>query len=644
MSRTSFSVGTERHINAVRRDMDTMEELINAISLEAEPGSDDALDAGYDPSIPDEINAMAMECQSMAARVENYDKQVDAKLQALKDYEDTVPATQPSGNRENRSLHKAAVQVLTFLVNSPTNFQTFFQGLGIPLTDELKEALQRAATSVTDSQANRWLQGGNFSVEVLNLEIQLNGKELSLKKALGDIEIQKELVRQMREKRDNLQSQLDGKTKALEKMKESESTARAQTRKFSSKVLELQKDLDVANEENTLLKDEMQEQRQRDAEEHSRKVDDLQAQLVELSQEKASLGLEKDELAAKVTAVKREAKARINQLKSAVSSAETASREVEGQLQEAHGSIYMCRRELGEAQEENRSLKEKVAKLEDLDAQAKGLMSDKDGQIEAQGLAIAARDTTIENQVQNVALVLRNVSVSLDTDSQIWRTAAETTLRGSASECVSQWQPWKISSSWSPDKSLAIYDHERSLEATALDALAILGTNCDVTQLLTTLEAFQRGIIRSSTLSPIAQLLLSSFKDAAGDARLHLMHRISMYQVATLLVSSAETLLPLSHAMDAVDPRVSRLVKSLKARDMDVQIPLADSIDYGNMSLVGFGCDPAGVLLLRDREIRWIDLSRIREDAREIAISTGNDNLRLPKDSAERVLWSLAHL
>ncbi|KAG5757433.1 hypothetical protein H9Q70_000083 [Fusarium xylarioides] len=67
MSKTYFSLGAGRHIDTVLADVDIMEELINQLSLDSDPGSDDALDAGFDPDKPDEISSWALECQAMAA-------------------------------------------------------------------------------------------------------------------------------------------------------------------------------------------------------------------------------------------------------------------------------------------------------------------------------------------------------------------------------------------------------------------------------------------------------------------------------------------------------------------------------------------------------------------------------------------------
>ncbi|KAL5613144.1 hypothetical protein FOVSG1_002207 [Fusarium oxysporum f. sp. vasinfectum] len=637
MSKTYFSLGAERHIDTVLKDVDTMEELINKISLESEPGSDDALDAGFDPDKPDEISSWAMECQAMAARLEGYDKRIDAKLQALKDYEDTVPGTREDvPGDESQSLHRAAVQVLKFLLNTPTKFQTFLQGLGIPMTEEVKEALQRACTSVTDSQATEILQGGTWSAKILDLEIQLSAKEVVIQEVSGNVEIQKDLVQRVKGERDKLQERLNKKRKALSDLEKQANLVRGETRKYSTKVLGLQKELGEANERISLLEGEVEELKQKataDEKQHAEEIRVLQNQAVELAQEKAEAKIEANDLKSKLERVRMEAKSRLGE-------SEKATREAVENGSELRGSLSECRRDLGEAREENRCLKQKLCRLEGIEKQARDLR----GRIETQSGAIAERDATIEKQVNNAALVLK--SVSFDTESRFWKTIAVKALSGSPNSCVTHWQPWKISSSWSPNEALVIYDDDRSLEAITLDAVAILRAGGDATQLLTMLQGFQDGIIGLPTLSPIAQLLLRSFIDAVADERLHLMHRISMYQVANLLASSAEAMLPLSQAMDAVDRRVSRLVRVLKARDIDEynSPALLDSIDYGDVSLVGFNCDPAGVLYLRDREIRWVDRSRIQSNAGKIVILTGDESLLFPVDNAERVLWSLTHL
>ncbi|KAF5269083.1 hypothetical protein FOXYS1_7 [Fusarium oxysporum] len=637
MSKPYFSLGAERHIDAVGKDVDAMEELINKISLESDPGSDDALDAGFDPDKPDEISLWAMECQAMATRLEGYDKMIDEKLQALKDYEDTIPGTREDvPGDESQSLHRAAVQVLKFLLNTPTKFQTFLQGLGIPMTEDVKDALQRACTSVTDSQATELLQGGTWSAKILDLEIQLSAKEVMIQEISGNVEIQKNLVQRVRGERDKLQERLNRKHKALSDLEKQANLARGETRKYSTKVLGLQKELGEANERISLLEGEVEELKDRvtaDEKDHTEEILVLQNKAVKLGQEKAEAKVEANDLNAKLERVRTEAKSRLKE-------SEKATREAVETGSEVQGSLLECRRKLGEATEENHCLKQELSRFEGIEKQAKDLNS----RIGTQNRAIAERDATIEKQVNSAALILK--SVSFDTESRFWKTIAVKALSGSPTSCVTHWQPWRISSSWSSDEALAVYDDDRSLEAVTLDAVAILRAGGDVTQLLTMLQGFQDGIIGMPTLSPIAQLLLRSFIDTVADKRLHLMHRISMYQVATLLASSAEAMLPVTQAMDAVDRRVSRLVRDLKARDIDDyrSPPLLDSINYGDVSLVGFRCDPAGVLHLKNREMRWVDRSYIQGNPGEIVILAGEDTLRFPADNAERVLWSLSHL
>ncbi|KAG5757352.1 hypothetical protein H9Q70_000002 [Fusarium xylarioides] len=644
MSKTQFSLGAGRHIDTVLKTVDEMEELINKVSLECDPGSDDALDAGFDPDKPDEISSWAMECQAMAARLDGYDERIDAKLQALKDYEDTIPGTRDSrGKDESQALHRASVQVLKILLRTPTKFQTFLQGLGIPMTDEVKEALQRASTSVTDSQANELLQGGTWSVKVLDLEVQLSAKEMEIKELCGQVEIQKELVKRARGERDNLQEGLKAKGKMLEELEKAAQLARAETRKYSAKVLELQRELEGANEKISLLEDEVEDLEVRSADSQKRyneHILTLQDAAVKLGQEKAEKAIKGQELEAKLKKLQTDAKSRIDNQQSRIEAAEKASRLKGEDLSEAQGSLLECRRELGKTREENVSLKERLSMLGGIENQAKVLGK----RIETQSRGIAERDATIEKQVDNAALVLQNVSFEIE--SLFWKTAAIEALSGSLRACTTHWNPWRISSLWSPDGALAVYDDDRSLEAIALDALAILRAGGDAIDLLTMLQSFQDGIIGLTTLSPIAQMVLKSFIDAAADNRLHLMHRISMYQVATALSSSAEAILNVSQAMDAVDRRVSCLVRGLRARDVDEyhSPPLLGSISYEDVTLVGFDREPAGVLYLKDREIRWVDLRYIQSNAGEIVIAAGDETLRFPADSAERVLWSMAHL
>ncbi|KAF4446219.1 hypothetical protein F53441_10104 [Fusarium austroafricanum] len=866
-SRTSlnmgtFSLGADRDIAAVKNDLDAMEDLINKISLDSNPGSDDALDAGYDPSVPNQISTIALECQSIAARVEECDKQISLKLQALKDYEEAIPSTRDEDDKEAESeaYQRAAVQVLTFLVNSPTDFQTFFQGMGIPMTDEFIDALRRAATQASASQANRWIEVANRSAQVQSLEGQLSAKETELNRATRDVSIQKDLVREMTTRRDDLKALLTASEKLVTHKDNELSQARAQARKCNEKILEVQK-LNAEAEEKIALREEELRQKteavsaaEANARQHSRQTAELKREVEQATSDKTDKVLENERLTARLTTLTREYAAETAKMEAQAEIQGKATNDAKAKLDDALGSLSESRRLMGQNKEQVRNLSFQVTDLElklkvstenietkdrllseksttiterdetiaglnarifslqsrlensdvesrrlitekesqaatiterdeiiiglnahinelknrlddsknesnrlitekesqaativdrddtiaGLNARISGLQSDldnsnnktdwlatekanqtttiaglndeiadlksrlegsngqahsltaenekqigiiaqrdgaisalktqvanlesklkgsgdvankliieKDRQLKEHNESLAERDSKLEIQVQNASVVLRDLS--FDVDSPMWRAVAEKTLSGSTrvSATGDQWQPWRICASWSADESLAINDDRRTRDAIALATLATLKTDSGVTELLSMLQALQDSMVGSpSMLTTITELLLESLMEAVGDSRLHFMHRVSICQVGSLLASSAEAFHPLLRTIDAADSRVTRLIQALKARDVDPSTQIANSVMYGDVSLVGLERDPPGViaLQLKDRQIWWIDISRIQTTAGMMEISGAGDAItQLPLDSTERVLWSFAH-
>ncbi|KAF5613067.1 uncharacterized protein FTJAE_13970 [Fusarium tjaetaba] len=262
--------------------------------------------------------------------------------------------------------------------------------------------------------------------------------------------------------------------------------------------------------------------------------------------------------------------------------------------------------------------------------------------------SIKVRDETIDAQIQGASTFLRHLS--LDVESDAWKCIAERVLVDSTSTSLTsaEWVPWAIFPSWSEDASLATWEDTRGPEVVALNLLAILrDRSADAKLVLALLHHLQKAIKEvKSMVSGIVQLLIEAFDRAVGDPRLHLMHRFSMCQIATLLGSTGEVE-RFMQAMDAADPRIRRLVNALGAYRLENSVfPMEEAISYPGVALVGFNRDPQGVIAvsLSDNGICWVDITNIRTEFTLLSLVSGKgDSFKFPLDTAERVEWAMTH-
>jgi hypothetical protein len=125
-----YSLSADGDIRTVQRELKHARCLINSIATDA---GDLALEAGYDPSVPGEISALATECKGLMSRADLCDKQTEEVKNAIKAYQGVIPDT-PRGEDDPSSRRRVATRVATFIVGSPANFSTFLRGLGMPIT------------------------------------------------------------------------------------------------------------------------------------------------------------------------------------------------------------------------------------------------------------------------------------------------------------------------------------------------------------------------------------------------------------------------------------------------------------------------------------------------------------------------------
>jgi myosin heavy subunit len=254
-----------------------------------------------------------------------------------------------------------------------------------------------------------------------------------------------------------------------------------------------------------------------------------------------------------------------------------------------------------------------------------------------------------EAQVQQAATLLRHFSIG--TESDIWQGLAQRTLHDVTwLSTQATWHPWRIVPSWSTNKALEVQVDDRSVHAAALDVLAILRSrSAGVKNLLSRLQVLQNGLIDSpAVVSSLAEMLLAAFVEAVQDARLHLMHRLVMWQVALEMFPVAQVQETLGRALDMVDGRVARLAGVIRGWDSGdfTEFSSRICVAYPEMALLGFNRNPPGVMAFSRtrRELWWIDNDQVHQDVTEMKLMPiSGDAIHLPLDNEERLKWALTH-
>ncbi|KAG5766590.1 hypothetical protein H9Q72_005357 [Fusarium xylarioides] len=275
-------------------------------------------------------------------------------------------------------------------------------------------------------------------------------------------------------------------------------------------------------------------------------------------------------------------------------------------------------------------------------------LKSKTDEIERLNVLLTARDQTVDSQVEQASIFLRRMS--LNVESRIWRNVVEGILADSTVASTAQipWKPWRVLPSWSHDETLHVREDDRSIHLVAVDIIAIMRIpSAPAEPLLSRLQSLQKMLMDTSPLaSTISQQLLESLAGAVGDERLHFMHHVLICQIVDLLNGGAvePTEVPL-------DPRATTLVSALKVWDPEsgAGLDMASSVSYPDFALVGFNRNPAGIVAANpsNRELRWIDEARINIMLTHIELSPEKGDytpIRLPLDTRERQMWSVAHL
>ncbi|KAM0542123.1 hypothetical protein ACHAPJ_012948 [Fusarium lateritium] len=669
--------GPFNHLDIPQRDVDSVNAkltrfrgLIVSLRQEADKGSDDALKAGYDHLDPNRIDRLVRECQHVKSLSRKLDKEVRLKQQVMKELESPENLTIIHGTPDDEdSRRRAAFRVLKLLANSPTNFHVFLRGLGIEVTPEIKAALNMSLAQASDSQTDRWLQGAHRNEETLALQTKFDEQSVQLANAIRDAQVQRELVEQLVKERD------DAEQKAADDISKSASEcarAKSDMRKANEQSVRLQDELQDANARQLKLQqkiDLLKAEAEIETVTSNRKVCEIRLETAKLKKANSDLVVAKGALEVDLDELQEQHDTEVERLKGERKAAEKSAAEYKKQLgvaqsslqmmgtnlQKAQGKLTAANSDLRKTQVSLATCRKEADRAKETTLEQQKVLQNKDQQIldmavtsDRQNTLLTSRAGVIETQVQQASNFLRHLSINVK--SEVWQKVAENVLVDSTRTQATraQWYPWTICSSWAADVVLEIRQDDRSLDAMALDVLAILDVkSTDVKDLLSRLQAFQGAMRKSSSMVPtITQLLLGALTNAVGDSRLHLMHRVAMCQVGHLLAPTAEALVPLEQAMDGVDLRVNRLVSALKAFDLSGQLQLEDSIAYEDIALVGFGRDPHGILAvsLVGRELCWVDQSCIRREYNliELVPITG-DPIRLSIENMERLSWILAH-
>ena len=261
------------------------------------------------------------------------------------------------------------------------------------------------------------------------------------------------------------------------------------------------------------------------------------------------------------------------------------------------------------------------------------------------------KDALIETQRENAEHFLRHLASAHE--SSCLTPLSTGILRDSTriGGFRAKWRLWTLHESWTDNPSLQFSSDSRSLDAISLDILAILGDkSAKVVRLLSLLQGMQKGATASQDINAaVLQDLLKSTIDSVGDSRLHLMHRVSMWQLINIIAIEEEHLLQFHQHLATVDRKVSALVDTLKAWAIDPKSDLAmdNAVFNNNIAFVGFNGDPPGIAMVGCKEFmfRWVDFTYIETSIKEIQFkSTYKKVYKLSLDTRELSLWALLHL
>ncbi|RSL83118.1 hypothetical protein CEP52_016799 [Fusarium oligoseptatum] len=150
--------GTASDIQLLESQLGQMGKLAGSLQRHAPLGSDDALKAGFDPANPTKVDELSKRVGSLAKQAREVEKGIDLTQTALEQLEKSREVVDRQLPDDETDRRQACINVVRLLVNSPTKFHTLLRGLGVEVTEEIKEALDNASRrGCSDFQAGQLL-------------------------------------------------------------------------------------------------------------------------------------------------------------------------------------------------------------------------------------------------------------------------------------------------------------------------------------------------------------------------------------------------------------------------------------------------------------------------------------------------------
>ncbi|RKL48130.1 hypothetical protein BFJ70_g2487 [Fusarium oxysporum] len=670
----SFSQGQRTQIEEADSVHSKLKGRLAALRQGASPGKDNATSAGYDPNDRNNITALLRKIKNSSKQSDRLHGDIQIAKSSIKER-----AKRPLlgiDGQDEEARKRASSRVVNFIAGSPENVRIFFTGLGLQVTPAMDDTLRRVLRELPVSNNVPITQGSNASKELASAQQKLEEHRILLVGANKNSLKFESAWRSASEKNDELTQKILDQSLKLHKAERDVQYIRDQCRDARDDV----RCRDTSLQESSLKIKDLEEQvralrgdlqrRGDDISQMDRNYSVLQRELkeskdctstaetelqrlrLELDNSRNSHVAEVERLKCQNRVVEKEA----DRLKRELIETETSLEETRQKLDDAQlkhsedvGRLSSTTEEVGKVKEDHRKLKASARELrEELDEKGRKVLELEEASRQKDSI-IAQRDETIDSQVQKASTFLRHLSI--DVESNAWKLVAENVLVDSActSTTSADWLPWVIFPSWSSDDSLTIREDTRSPEAVALVVLAVLDAKlADTKDLLTLFHRLQASMGESkSMVSSITQLLIRVFTDSVGDSRLHLMHRVAMCQILYVLAQADEAL-HFTQALDAVDPRVRRLVNALRAYHLDSSVlSMTEALSYPGVALVGFNREPRGVIAVspHDNGICWVEASHITITFKTIKMQSDVGNLiELPLDNVQRLSWAMTHV
>ncbi|CAJ0541181.1 Ff.00g079220.m01.CDS01 [Fusarium sp. VM40] len=518
-------------------------------------GTDAATQAGYRDDDRTRIMALVRESQIAKETSKSIERDIRLAKRAYAAKENSLPVV--ASNEDEETRFNVAKRIILHLIQSPTNFHVLLRGLGVEVNTEIQNSLQLALSQASDSQVHRLIQGPQQSDEILALRRQVAEQGDQLELANRKVQVHKDAAEKAESQRDSDLKRVE----QLEKYDEESSRLLQRAKQEVRKATNLLADSETSAQEDRRTIERLKTEAASNESKFRQDLSDQGLEIVKLQQSVEDLETEKKDLEAENSQLKADLKRRNREFRTLEHKSERAHadadlahgwhdvseknlKKTQATLETANADIAKLRKSLTDTEQKATDADRNCSLLRtQVSEQLKDLES-KDRQIKKYEVAIDQRDEAIQGQVQQASVFLQHLSIDLE--SEVWTTMAEKILEPTRTAPVtsSTSRPWKICSSWSTDVSLQIRPDARSLDAIAIDVLAVLDAkDADAKDLLGFLQAMQDAMSKTSSISAISQLLLGAFTKSVGDSRLHVIHRVAMSQLANLVSPTAEALL-----------------------------------------------------------------------------------------------------